>query len=69
MTTDDLHRIHELEALLAQAVGILLQVDSAVKALKPPSVPRKKMTKEEVIAEFRKARANAAKGLRNPKIG
>jgi len=66
MTTDDLHRIHELEALLAQAVGILLQVDSAVKALKPPSVPRKKMTKEEIIQHFRAARKDARKAKSKP---
>ena len=54
-TMNDLHRIHELEALIDQAVGILLQVDSAVKAMKPPSAPRKKMTREQIIGSFRAA--------------
>lgn len=50
-----LRSIHELEALINQAMDILLQVDSAVKAMKPPSVPRKKMTKEQIVNSFRLA--------------
>lgn len=61
MTMNDLHRIYELEALLAQAFGILLQVDSAVKALKPPAPSRKKMTKSQIADAFDAARKNARK--------
>jgi hypothetical protein len=31
----DTHRLYQLEALLAQAIGLLVQVDDAVKAMKP----------------------------------
>jgi len=54
-TMTELRSIHELEALINQAMDILLQVDSAIKAMKPPSVPRKKMTKEQIVKSYRLA--------------
>lgn len=56
MTTDDLNRIHELEALLAQALTILVQVDDAVKAMKPARKTRKKMTTADMMTEYHRIR-------------
>jgi len=52
MTTDDLHRIYELEALLAQALTILIQVDDAVKALKPAQKSRKKLSHDAMMKNY-----------------
>ena len=52
MTTDDLHRIHELEALLAQALTILIQVDDAVKAMKPVRKTRK-LSQADMIKDYK----------------
>ncbi len=35
MDVQTTHMIYQLEALLSQAIGILVQVDDAVKAMKP----------------------------------
>jgi hypothetical protein len=44
MRTEELNRIYQLEALLNQAMTILVQVDDAVKAMKPVrKVHRKKI--------------------------
>jgi hypothetical protein len=66
-TMHELRSIHELEALLSQAVGILLQVDSAIKALKPPSPKRKKLSKTEILTAFDVARINARKNTKRSK--
>ena len=51
---NDLHRIHELEALINRVAGILLQIDSA-ESNEAPICPRKKMTHEQIIGSFRAA--------------
>lgn len=64
MTTDDIHRLYELEAQIDQAIQIMLNLAASVKAMKPP-VRHQKMTKDDVIAEFRNTRMSVAKGSRN----
>ena len=43
MSIQDTHRLYQLEALLAQAIGLLVQVDDAVKAMKPQQKRDKKV--------------------------
>jgi hypothetical protein len=43
MSIQDTHRLYQLEALLAQAIGLLVQVDDAVKAMKPQQKRDKKI--------------------------
>ena len=61
MNTADIHRIYELETLLQQAVSILLQVDTAIKAMKPATPKRRKLSKAEVLSSFDQARLHARK--------
>ena len=61
MTTDDLHRIRELEALLAQALTILVQVNDAIQAMKPTRKTRKKMTTADMMKEYHLLRGTKKK--------
>jgi hypothetical protein len=50
---EEVQKIYEVEAILKQAEDIILQLRSAVNALKPKQSPKKRMTKEEVVTLFR----------------
>jgi hypothetical protein len=66
-TMQDLRSIHELETLISQAFGILLQVDSAIKAMKPPAPKKKRMSRAEISTAFDLARKNARLNNRRQK--
>ena len=60
MTGDDITRIHELEALMNQALTILVQVNDAIQAMKPARKTRKKMTTADMMKEYHLLRGTKA---------
>jgi len=63
MTTEDIHKIYELEAMIDQALGLLLQVHKSVQAMKPETRQRYS-SKVAMINEFHQLTHRKRKGKR-----